>query len=141
MLEVCRLDIVVNDEYEEKSNRLSGVCDGFNQSELDSVWHEFEHVFSDVPGLCTECVMEINTGDALPVSRPPYTIPIELKDKVKKEIEELEKVGYIERSVSSWASGVVPVKKTEGSIRVCIDYRNLNEVTIPDPFYIPLLDE
>ena len=139
--DVCRLDVVMSDECEGNRNKLSGVCEEFNQEELDSVLHDFRYVFSDEPGLCTECVMDINTGSALPISRPPYSIPVDIREKVRKEIEGMEKAGYIERSMSPWASGVVPVRKPDGNVRVCIDYRNLNEVTIPDPYYIPLLDE
>ena len=44
-------------------------------------------------------------------------------------------------STSSWASPIVPVPKTDGSIRLCVDYRKLNSVTANDPYYMTTLDE
>ncbi len=45
--------------------------------------------------------------------------------------------GIIERSDSCWASPLVPVKKPGGKVRLCVDYRRLNEVTVKEPYAIP----
>ena len=42
---------------------------------------------------------------------------------------------------SPWSSSVVPIVKPDQSIRLCVDYRKLNTVTTPDPYYIPTVDE
>ena len=44
-------------------------------------------------------------------------------------------------STSPWASPILPVTKPDGSVRVCVDYRKLNEVTAKDPYYMPTLDD
>ena len=44
-------------------------------------------------------------------------------------------------SRSPWTSPIVPIVKSDGSIRMCVDYRKLNNVTVPDPYYIPIIDE
>ncbi len=60
---------------------------------------------------------------------------------MKEELEELERGGIIERSVSAWASPLVPVKKAGGGIRLCVDYRKLNAITVKEPYYIPQFEE
>ena len=47
----------------------------------------------------------------------------------------------IEPSASPWTSPMVPVKKRDGSIRLCIDFRKVNSVTVPDPYNMPLIEE
>ena len=75
--------------------------------------------------------MEIDTGDSLPVTQSPYTLPLKHYDWVRQEIETLEKSGVIERSLSRWASPVIVVPKKSATDepphrRLCIDYRKVN---------------
>lgn len=85
--------------------------------------------------------MTIDTGDSQPIRQSPYSVPLGIRDKVKKELEVLESGGIIERCASSWASPLVPVRKPDGGIRLCVDFRKLNEVTKKEPYYIPGFDE
>ncbi len=140
-LAVRRLDVVV-EENEEERNVLRGVCKGFEQSELDELMREFEAVFSDKPGNTSVVVMmTIDTGDSLPIRQTPYSVPMGIRDKVRKELEELVSCGVIERSSSPWASPLVPVKKPDGRIRLCVNYRKLDEITTREPYYIPSFQE
>ena len=66
--------------------------------------------------------------------------PVKL-DGVKREINGLLELGIIAPSTSLWSSPVVPIIKPDKSIRLCIDYRKVNAVTVPDPYYIPTVDE
>ena len=101
--------------------------------------------FSDIvctePGLTDRVELSINTGDVTPVSQRPYNTPVTLRDAVAKEFDWLLKKGYIRRSQSEWGSPIVTVKKPDGSIRLCIDYKRLNSVTTPAPFYMPTIEE
>ena len=77
--------------------------------------------------------MEIDTGDSLPVAQNPYTLPLKHHEWVRKEIETLEKVGVIERSLSPWASPVIVVPKKSAPDeppwrRLCVDYRKVNSL-------------
>lgn len=68
-------------------------------------------------------------------------IPLHLSHDVDKQVNEMLERDVIEPSNSPWASPVVLVRKQDGSMRFCIDYRRLNEVTIKDAYPLPNIDE
>ena len=75
--------------------------------------------------------MDIDTGDSPPVSSRPYTLPLKHYEWVKKEIESLEWVGVITKSMLKWASPIVIVSKKSApgeplKRRLCIDFRKVN---------------
>ena len=77
--------------------------------------------------------MDIDTGDSPPVSSRPYTLPLKHYEWVQREIESLEWVGVIKKSMSNWANPivVVPKKSAPGEPlkrRLCIDFRKVNEL-------------
>ena len=63
------------------------------------------------------------------------------RDIVKTELEEMEKDGIIERSASEWAFPIVLVKKKDGSLRMCVDYRRLNAISDTDAYPMPRVDD
>ena len=62
-------------------------------------------------------------------------------DELKKQINDLEKKGFIRPSVSPWVAPVLFVKKKDGSMRMCIDYRDLNNMTIKNKYPLPRIDD
>ena len=76
-----------------------------------------------------------------PVRRKQYPLPFSSKEILRKEIEYMERVGVIEKSTSPFCSPVVLVSKKDSSTRVCIDFRELNKVTIFDAEPIPDIEE
>ena len=106
---------------------------------------EFPDVFpDDISGLppdrATEFVIELIPGTKL-ISIPPYRMaPTELKE-LKAQLEELLSKGFIRLSTSPWGAPVLFVKKKYGSLRLCIDYRQLNRATIPNQYPLPHIDE
>ena len=76
--------------------------------------------------------MDIDTGDSPPISSRPYTLPLKHYEWVQREIESLEWVGVIKKSMSNWASPIViPKKSALGEPlkrRLCIDFRKVNEL-------------
>jgi hypothetical protein len=87
----------------------------------------------------TEIQMEIDTGDAKPIAQPTRHLPIHLRGPINDIVNNLLANGIIRPSVSPWASPIVPVKKKDGSIRLCVDYRRLNQVTKRDHFQLPTI--
>ena len=76
-----------------------------------------------------------------PIRSIPYRIPLVWREKLREEIRELLDQDIIQPSTSSWGSPVVTVKKKDGSLRMCVDYRKLNKVTVEDPYQMPRIDE
>ncbi len=136
---VNRLDVVL-EEHVTATKVLSGVYDGFVQEELDEL-SEYGEVFSDRPGGTERVVLKIDTGSHAPIRQVLYSVPLGIRDAVKKELEELEESGIIERSSSPWSSPLVPVRKPDGGVRLCVDYRKLNAITTREPYCMPTLEE
>ena len=76
-----------------------------------------------------------------PISIPPYSMaPVELRE-LKAHVEELLSKGFIRPSISPWGALILFLKKKDGSLRLCIDYRQLNIVTIRNQYPLPRIDE
>ena len=80
---------------------------------------------------------KIDTGDAIPKRQAVRRIPFAARQEITDQLEKMQASGVIEPSESPWASPVVLVRKKDGTLRFCVDYRALNSVTKPDLF--PLL--
>ena len=141
--EVMRLAVVAEDWEGDVDigTKTLGVCLDFDTNELVLMRQEYPEVFSDLPGKTNVCKLRICTADAQPVASPPYRIPDRLKEGVRKEVLKLVEQGIAVPSHSPWASPVVPVPKPDGTVRVCIDFRRLNELTEGDPYYMVTLEE
>ncbi|VDH94031.1 Hypothetical predicted protein [Mytilus galloprovincialis] len=83
----------------------------------------------------------IYTGDAKPISAAPYRQSPQMRKELDKQLDEMERNNIIEESTSPWHSPVVLVKKRNGSIRVCVDYRALNRITEPMSAVIPTMTD
>uniref|UniRef100_A0A2N9GFR5 CCHC-type domain-containing protein n=1 Tax=Fagus sylvatica TaxID=28930 RepID=A0A2N9GFR5_FAGSY len=76
-----------------------------------------------------------------PISKAPYRMaPAELKE-LKEQLQDLLDKGFIRPSASPWGAPVLFVKKKDGSMRLCIDYRELNKVTIRNKYPLPRIDD
>ena len=98
----------------------------------------------DLPGLPSDrnlkFAIEVIPGTA-PISKAPYRMaPMELAE-LKKQLQEYLDKGFIRPSVSPWGAPVLLVKKKDGSRRMCIDYRELNKVTIKNRYPLPRIDD
>ena len=109
------------------------------------VVREFPDVFpDDLPGLPPnrEIEFQIELAPGIePISRAPYRMaPAELKE-LKVQMEEMVNKGFVRPSTSPWGAPVLFVKKKDGSMRLCIDYRELNKVTIRNQYPLPRIDD
>ncbi|GJS48024.1 putative reverse transcriptase domain-containing protein [Tanacetum coccineum] len=135
---------------------LSHGCEGFlatihdTTSDVSSIHDqpivsEFQDVFpEELPGIPPIRDVEFNIElipGAEPISKAPYRMaPIELKE-LKDQLQELLERGFIRPSVSPWGAPVLFVKKKDGSMRLCIDYRELNKITIRNRYPLPRIDD
>ena len=133
--EGCKAFVASIVESEPKSKDLSMI----------PVVSKFPDVFPDeLPGLppkrAVEFAIDLAPGTA-PISKAPYRMaPAELKE-LKAQLEELLAAGFIRPSTSPWGAPVLFVKKKDGSLRLCIDYRQLNQVTIKNRYPLPRIDD
>ncbi len=84
---------------------------------------------------------EIHLTDDTPITQPYRRIPPTQFEEVKEHISGLLKKGVIQESSSSFASPIVLVRKADGTLRLCVDYRRLNSKTKRDAFPLPRIDE
>ena len=83
----------------------------------------------------------IDTGDNHPFKLPMRRQPLAQKPIIENELEKMLEQGVIEPSESPWSSPILLVKKKDGSIRFCIDFRKLNSLTLKDAYPLPRIDE
>ena len=76
-----------------------------------------------------------------PSSRAPYRVSFTESQEIQKQLQELLDKGHIRPSKSPFGAPVLLVKKKDGSMRLCIDYRALNKLTIKNKFPLPRIDE
>ena len=93
-------------------------------------------------GQCDWAEHHIDTGDEKPVRQRVRRVPQSQVPELRKQIEKLAEQGTIQPSHSSWGSNVVLVRKKDGSLRLCIDYRELNQKTKnTDAYMLPRMDD
>jgi hypothetical protein len=108
------------------------------------VLKEFEDVFQEVPGLPPKRDINFSINimpGAAPVSKAPYRMSTPELKELQLQLEELLNKGYIRPSVSPWGAPVLFVKKKDGMMRLCIDFRQLNKVTIKNKYPLPRIDD
>ena len=77
---------------------------------------------------------------AVPSSKAPYWMNILELNELKSQLKELIDKKYIRSNVSPWGAPVIFVKKKDGTLRLCIDYRQLNKMTIKNRYMLPRID-
>ena len=100
--------------------------------------------FEDLPGLPPDREVEF-TIDLVPsigpISKAPYRMVLTELKELKEQLQDLLDKGFIRTSASPWGAPVLFVKKKDGSMRLCIDYRELNKVTIRNKYPLPRIDD
>ena len=105
---------------------------------------EFETVFAKNDtdlGCYTDITHSIDTSDAKPVRLQMRRTPLGFQGEEEKHLRQMLDMGVIRESTSEWAAAPVLVRKRDGSVRYCIDYRDLNNVTVKDAFPLPKIQE
>ena len=83
----------------------------------------------------------INTNNATPIRQKMRRTLLGFDKEEKTHLDDLLASGVIRPSSSPWASPPVLIRKKDGRVRYCIDYRALNNVTVKDAFPLPNTDE
>ncbi|GJT84231.1 putative reverse transcriptase domain-containing protein [Tanacetum coccineum] len=139
MLKGCQVFLaqVTTKEAEDKSEKK-------RLDNVPIVWDFLEVFPEDLPGLPPTRQVEFQIDlipGAAPVARTPYRlVPSEMK-KLSEQLKELSDKGFIRPSSSPWGALVLFVKKKDGSFRMCIDYRELNKLTVKNRYPLPRIDD
>ena len=105
--------------------------------EVDGVFSKSEEDIGDIP----DFQMPIHLVDDVPVTEAYRRIPPHLYQEVRNYIEDLRSNGWVRESFSSYASPIVCVRKKDGGMRMCVDYRKLNSKTVPFSQPIPRIQD
>jgi len=137
---------VCGQSYAHLSKLLDGLDAGVSDAqrvELVIILREFADVFSTGEldlGETSLAAHRIDTGDAMLMRQTLRGQPFDLLDKIDENVRSMLAAGVIEPSSSPWTSNIVVVKKKDGSLRFCVDYRRLNSVTRKDAYPLPRID-
>jgi hypothetical protein len=111
---------------------------------LKQLLREYADVFAKDDqdlGLLSGVKHRIDTKDAKPIKQPMRRTPLGFEGEEERHLTSMLRNNIIRPSFSSWASPPVLVRKKDGSVRWCIDYRRLNDVTVKDVFPLPLIEQ
>ncbi|EXC31837.1 Transposon Ty3-I Gag-Pol polyprotein [Morus notabilis] len=116
-----------------------------NDSSYVPIVDDFQDVFpSELPGLPPdreiEFCIDLVPGTS-PISIAPYRMAPAKNVELRKQLQKLMEKGFIRPSTSPWGAPVLFAKKHDGSLRLCVDYRQLNRVTIKNKYPLPCINE
>lgn len=126
------------------SKRIGSVSVSTSYSQIDTVLNRYRDVFDRTRkegGRHPSVRCTIPTGNHPPISQRAYRMPLMKQRVVRKEIDDMLKLGVIRPSSSSWSSPITLVPKKDGSVRFCIDYRKLNSIVHKDKYPLPLISD
>ncbi|XP_020082482.1 uncharacterized protein LOC109706087, partial [Ananas comosus] len=111
---------------------------------IKEILQQFEDVFEEPKGLPPTRRQDHRIplqGASQPVNIRPYRYTYEQKNEIERQVKEMLESGIIQPSTSPFASPVLLVKKKDNTWRFCVDYRQLNKLTVKDKYPIPLIDD
>ena len=122
-------------------------CQNLSEEQSDQlrrVLIEFQDVFAKHTydlGNFNAIEHEINTGDAKPVKSKMRRTPLKFAGEEEAELQKMLDAGVIKPSVSDWASAPVLIRKRDGTVRYCLDFRALNAISTKDVYPLPLVED
>lgn len=112
--------------------------------EVTELLTEFQSVFAPPSGYppARDCDHTIPLlPGASPFSVRPYRYPPAIKDEIERQIADMLQSGIIQHSSSPFSSSVLLVKKKDGTFRFCVDFRQLNALTVKAKYPVPVIEE
>ncbi|CAD5227230.1 unnamed protein product [Bursaphelenchus xylophilus] len=122
----------------------TSATDENGKRKLQKLLEEFPDVFAKNQydlGRAKVEPQDIHTTTEVPVFSKPHRVPYQMKNEFDQHIQKLLQSGAMKPSQTPWVSPVVMVRKKDGTLRPCIDFRKLNAVTIPDRFPMPTIED
>ena len=110
------------------NNKLSHLKPS-QQEELKQLIHEYEHLFPDIPTRTDKIYHDVIVEDSKPIKQHPYRMNPLKRKYLQDEVKYLLENDFIEPSQSNYSSPCILVPKSNGTYRMCTDYRKVNSVT------------
>ncbi|KRH93398.1 pol polyprotein [Pseudoloma neurophilia] len=123
-------------------NSLYTICN-LSHSPEEEMKDRFKDLFkTEITQLnrCNQGEHHIMTTKEMPITQPIHRFSIHQEQQIDNEIDKMLRSGVIVESNSPWRAAVVPISKPDGSLRLCQDYRPLNNITIKDAYPVPRID-
>ena len=139
------LSLQEEDELEDRSAALpasrspSSSLPETQSPEIRRVLGDFADIFTSKPGMATGVAHRIVTTGP-PVKCGIRQVALKIRDEIRRQIAEMLEAGVIVRSASPWLAPAVYVRKSSGGIRICVDYTELNKITVPDRYPLARAD-
>lgn len=140
-------DAKLDQQFDDLMEKIDLCTDDLSTKQVEQakqVIREFEDIFSksdeDI-GFSSAVKHAIELSDPKPFKQRHRFIPPAMYEEVRSHLQQLLNIGIIRPSRSPWASPIVLVRKKDGSLRMCIDYRELNNRTIKDSYALPRIEE
>ena len=148
---VANVSLGVTGKSAEIPEHLKAMLEQFGEqlkpeevSKFKEMLCEFKDVFAENEydlGDFSEIKHQINTGEAKPVRQRMRRTPLGFASEEKAHLDKMLNAGVIRPSQSEWASAPVLIRKRDGSVRWCVDYREVNKITDKDLFPLPLVED
>jgi hypothetical protein len=103
------------------------------KSDVRALLLEYQEIFTDIPKVTKLAEHKVVLTQQEPVRCKGYPLPYQLETIINKELDDMLAMGIIERSDAAYASPMVLVKKSDGTYRTCINFKELNKITVFDP--------
>ena len=135
---------VTSDEKNTSSFHISNALDELECMQINEVLGKFRHIFAfndNELGRTNLVEHSVDTGDSKPIHVRPYRIPHSQRKSLENQIESMCANGIIRPSKSPYSAPIVLVPKKDGKVRMCIDFRKINEVTKKDVYPLPRIDD
>ncbi|XP_077551257.1 uncharacterized protein LOC144164889 [Haemaphysalis longicornis] len=138
--EDCPLSVPTRRTQTATDVKLAAALDDTQLTEARSLLQQYETIFSDLPGKTNLVTCALSLTSEKPVHIPQFPVPLALLEAIESEVQEMLRMGIIEKSQSPYHAPIVVVRKPDGTIRLCIDFRELNKILLPDSEPIPRID-
>jgi hypothetical protein len=138
-LNLIEKDVISRDFLDISIDNL----DKGEQSQVRTLLNKYRNIFikKETNNIAANVVHQIDTGSSKPLHCPPQRLGFKEREHVHDQVADMLKSNVIRKSMSPWSSRIVLVKKKNGKLRFCVDYRGLNKITKKDVYPLPRIDD
>lgn len=132
------------DEFDESQVRIGDTISDTIKQQLLDLLRKYKHCFASslkTLGCTSVAEMNIELNSQRPVVYRPYRLSHHERSKVRSMVDEMLEAGIVRESSSEYASPILLVRKKDGSLRMCVDYRMLNSVTVKERYPMPIIED